>query len=647
MGRLRLRRVAAPSPPHEEPELFNFVRDVVEPLAAGPRRNALTFVGRDGVIEHWSYADVAGDAARWAALLRERGLQPDDSVLVLVGRSPAWPAVVLGALKAGFVAAPCPETIAARDLELWAAHCGARLTVADRAHVPALAAVGVEPDIVVEDVADELRHFSGTQPSHDTAAADLALLLFGSATDRELKAVMHTHAYTQAVRTHAERWLDARPEDRIWCTAAAGSAESIRDCLFGPWSVGAETVIHDGDFEPDERLELVGRLGVTVLCQTPGEYRLLAGAASVSDADLQHLRRAVVEGAVRDSHIVQESREALGVTVTESVGRAPKTLEEHMETIRIALDVAADGSPPKPVDEEDARRRQGLQGAAAAAKVREYERRRREQEIAAAAAAAARAAEDERLRQKQERAAAAMAEEDERRRHEQEAAAAAAAAARAAEDERLRQKQERAAAAKAKEDERRRREQEIAAAAAAAARAAEDERLRQKQERAAAAKAKEDERLRLEHERAEAARAQEEERLRQEQELAAAAAAKAAEDERRRQEQERAAVAAQAADAERRRKEQEKAAAARAKDDERERKQQEKAAAAEARRAAEAGRAAEREAARLAEQQRRAAEAARRRARGRRASTSILSATATGHRSPGSKRRARRSSSNG
>ena len=250
MGRLRLRRVAAPPPPNEAPERFNFVRDVVEPLAAGPNRNALAFVGRDGVIEHRSYAEIAGDAARWAALLRERGLQPDDSVLVLVGRSPAWPAVMLGALKAGLVAAPCPETVAAPDLELWAAHCGARLTVADRAHVPALAAVGVEPEIVVEDVADELRHLSGTQPSHDTASADLAILLFASATDRELTAVMHTHGYTQALRTHAEQWLDARPEDRIWCTAAAGSAESIRDCLFGPWSVGAATVIQDGDFEP-------------------------------------------------------------------------------------------------------------------------------------------------------------------------------------------------------------------------------------------------------------------------------------------------------------------------------------------------------------------------------------------------------------
>jgi DNA segregation ATPase FtsK/SpoIIIE-like protein len=590
MGRLRLKRVAAPPPGTSgAPDLFNFVRDVVEPLAAGPHRNALAFVGRDGVIEHRSFGEVGADAARWAALLRDRGLEPGDHVLVLVGRSPAWPAVMLGTLKAGLVAVPCPETLPAPDLELWAARCGARLTVADRAHVPTFAALGVVPEIVVEDVVDELRGLSTAEPAHDTVSSDLAIVLFESTTDRELKAVSYTHGYTRALRAYAEQWLEAREDDRVWCTAAAGSSESIRDALFGPWSVGAETVVHDGDFDPNHRLELIGRLGVTILCQTPEEFRVLAAAAWAGGAELGRLRRAVSEGPGLDSRIVRISREALGLTVSDGYGRKDHDLAAHTDTIRIALGTEAEETPPPgSVTAEEANRLRELEWAVAVARAREDERRREEQERIAAT----RATDEERLaeqeRAEQERAAPeAQARDDERRRAEAEQAAAAA---------------------RAREDERRREEQERTAAAT---QAAVDERRRKEQEKAAAAQAKEDERRRKEQEKAAAAEAKDGERRRKEQEQAAAAQAKA--DERQRHEQEKAAAAQAKAD-ERQRQEQEKAAAAQAKADERQRQEQEKAAAAEARRAADAQRAAEREAARRAEQQRRAADAARRKA---------------------------------
>ena len=58
----------------EVPDRFNFTRDVVEAIAAAdPRRNALTFVSADGVIDRLSFAEVAVAANRWSALLRERG----------------------------------------------------------------------------------------------------------------------------------------------------------------------------------------------------------------------------------------------------------------------------------------------------------------------------------------------------------------------------------------------------------------------------------------------------------------------------------------------------------------------------------------------------------------------------------------------
>ena len=52
------------------PEGFNFARDVVEPLAADPNRRALTHVAPDGVIQRFTFAEIAIEASRWAWLLR-------------------------------------------------------------------------------------------------------------------------------------------------------------------------------------------------------------------------------------------------------------------------------------------------------------------------------------------------------------------------------------------------------------------------------------------------------------------------------------------------------------------------------------------------------------------------------------------------
>ena len=44
------------------PQHFNFASDVVEPLAADPKRRALTYLGRDGVIEPKTFIELSDGA---------------------------------------------------------------------------------------------------------------------------------------------------------------------------------------------------------------------------------------------------------------------------------------------------------------------------------------------------------------------------------------------------------------------------------------------------------------------------------------------------------------------------------------------------------------------------------------------------------
>ncbi|MDH4178144.1 MAG: AMP-binding protein, partial [Thermoleophilia bacterium] len=313
------------------PEQFNFTRDVVEALAEDPNRRALTFVDRQGIITRQTFAQLALDATRWAHLLRGRGTEPGDRVVVVVGKVPDWLGIMLGALKAGLITVPCTDMLRARDLAFRVAHSGASLVVADRStqgEIDAMRGLLEGPvDIVyLDDARLLLRHQPTTAPTEDTRWFDYAFILYTSGTTRDPKGVTHTHGYTFATRMQAEHWLGARPGDLVWCTAGTGWAKSIWNVLLGPWSRGAEIVLHEGGFDPEERFGLIDRLGVTILCQSPTEYRLMAKLDALERHPLSRLRHAVSAGEPLNPEVIERFREAFGITIYDGYGQTENTL---------------------------------------------------------------------------------------------------------------------------------------------------------------------------------------------------------------------------------------------------------------------------------------------------------------------------------
>ena len=323
---------AGPFPPGwEVPARFNFTRDVVEELAAGDSlRKALTYVDREGIVDRRTFSEVAQDAARWAHLLRTR-LDRGDRVLVVLGKVPAWHGAMLGALKGGLVAVPCSDMLRARDLAFRVRHSGARLVVADRACETEVEEMRNQVDrtvavIYLDEALAELQRYVPRAPTEDTTAGETALILYTSGTTKEPKGVVHTHAYTWAQRAQAEYWLDAHDHDVVWCTAGTGWAKSIWNVLLGPWSHGAEVVLHEGAFDPEERLSLMERLGVTVLCQAPTEYRMLAKLDALATAHLPLLRHAVSAGEPLNAEVIERFQDSLGLTIHDGYGQTENSL---------------------------------------------------------------------------------------------------------------------------------------------------------------------------------------------------------------------------------------------------------------------------------------------------------------------------------
>jgi acyl-coenzyme A synthetase/AMP-(fatty) acid ligase len=301
------------------PARFNFSRDVVEPRS-GP---AITFVSADGERRELSFEAVNARAAQWTNRLAWAGVGPGDRVLVLVGKTPEWHPLMLGALRLGAVSIPCSEMLRHKDLGFRVEHSGARLVVADRPAEPEVAGLGATT--LFTDAAgldDEAR----TAPCADTAATDTAFILYTSGTTKDPKGVVHTHAYCFAKRMQAESWLGARPGDLVWCTAATGWAKSIWNVLLGPWSAGASIVLHDGPFDPTERFELLSELGVTVVCQAPTEYRLMAKQDGIERHDLSRVQHMVSAGEPLNPEVIKAFRDAFGQTIRDGYGQTENTL---------------------------------------------------------------------------------------------------------------------------------------------------------------------------------------------------------------------------------------------------------------------------------------------------------------------------------
>jgi acyl-coenzyme A synthetase/AMP-(fatty) acid ligase len=301
------------------PSRFNFARDIAESRTGA----AISFVSAGGGRRVLSFAEVNARAAQWTNRLARTGVRRGDRVLVLVGKTLEWHPIMLALLKLGAVSIPCSEMLRHKDLEFRVDHSGARLVVADRPAEAELADLDV--DVLFTDAAD-LDAEPGSAPTEDTAASDTAFILYTSGTTKDPKGVVHTHGYCFAKRMQAERWLAAQQGDTVWCTAATGWAKSIWNVLLGPWSAGASIVLQEGAFEPEERFRLLCELGVTVLCQAPTEYRLMAKLDAIDRFDLSGVRHMVSAGEPLNPEVIKTFRDAFGLVIHDGYGQTENTL---------------------------------------------------------------------------------------------------------------------------------------------------------------------------------------------------------------------------------------------------------------------------------------------------------------------------------
>jgi acyl-coenzyme A synthetase/AMP-(fatty) acid ligase len=292
---------------------MNFVRDVVD--AADPAKLALVAVSRDGDRREVTFGEVSDRAARLAGMLGARGVGRGDVVLTVVGNRPEWVYAMLACWRIGAVAQPCTEQLRPADLRARVATLEPRGVVADTRDADLVAAAGFDDPLLTDDPLFD----AAPAPAADLDPSDPALIVFTSGTAGAPKPIRHGQGYLIGQQIQAEHWYGARPGDLCWCTAASGWSLSARNAFVAAWLRGAVALLHDARFDPDERLELLHRERVTVLCMSPTEYRAIAKRSELRP--LPELRHAVAAGEPLNPEVVRLWQEEVGIAIHDGYGQ--------------------------------------------------------------------------------------------------------------------------------------------------------------------------------------------------------------------------------------------------------------------------------------------------------------------------------------
>ncbi|HEU4435170.1 MAG TPA: amino acid adenylation domain-containing protein, partial [Pyrinomonadaceae bacterium] len=260
-----------------------------------------------------SYAEVDARSETLAALLRQKGIDLEARVALLMERSVDAVVALLAVLKSGGAYVPLDPEYPHERLALMLKDSGARVVLTQRrvAEADWLAGRGVEA-VVVDEL--ELKHESEAI-AHDGSSSvspqNVAYVIYTSGSTGTPKGVMVSH---EAIRNRL-LWMQQRfplnHDDKVLLKTSLSFDASIWE-LFSPLLAGARVVLAEpgGQRDPDYLVREVQRRGITVLQMVPSMWRELA-AEGVGLEQCKSLRRVYSGGEALGRELAERLRAAV------------------------------------------------------------------------------------------------------------------------------------------------------------------------------------------------------------------------------------------------------------------------------------------------------------------------------------------------
>src|SRR5690348_7263065 len=321
---------AAPAPRVTIPRDFNAAVDLLDRNLAAGRGNKLAFVDDRASL---TYAQLAERVDRAASALRRLGLQPEQRAMLCLLDTVDFPAVFLGAIKAGIVPVPVNTLLTPADYEFMLRDSRARaLIVADALYdklAPALVNQPALEHVVIAGTAPAgrlsfaalLAEAPVKAPAAATTCDDICFWLYSSGSPGVPKRAMHLHSHlTLTAELYAKPVLGIRETDTVYSAAKLFFDYGLGNALTFPMAVGATSILLAERPTPASVIRVLREKKPTIFYGVPTLYAALLSSGDLPQRGELALRRCVSAGEALPEDIGKRWTERLGVEILDGIG---------------------------------------------------------------------------------------------------------------------------------------------------------------------------------------------------------------------------------------------------------------------------------------------------------------------------------------
>jgi long-chain acyl-CoA synthetase len=271
-----------------------------------------------------SYGALEEATARFAGLLREKGLQRGDRVGVMLPNVPYFAIVYYGILRAGGVVVPMNVLLKAREVGFYLKDPGAKLLFAWHGFAEAAEQgaedAGAELVQVVPGEFEKL--LGGVEPVREIAdvdGSDTAVILYTSGTTGTPKGAELSHDNLRRNRDVALNLFSLGSDEVIFGGLPLFHSFG-QTCALNAGIAAGATITLLPRFDPGKALEIIGRDKVTVFEGVPTMYGALLNHPDRDKADLSTLRICASGGASLPVELLHGFEEAFDAKILEGYG---------------------------------------------------------------------------------------------------------------------------------------------------------------------------------------------------------------------------------------------------------------------------------------------------------------------------------------
>jgi benzoate-CoA ligase family protein len=315
------------------PERYNASAILFDNLMFKRQRCAVT-----GPAGQRSYAELAADAACVGAGLVSLGLQRGDRVLLFLDDTPAYPAALFGAIRAGFVPLLINTLTPPDLLQFYLSDSGARVAICDaefieRFTADALRQTRLEILVVTNGnavataplrslaVAEWFARPAGSYVPADTRHDDMAFWMYSSGSTGRPKGIVHLqHDMLYTHLAYSRHLLQLQEDDICFSVPKIFFAYGFGNSITFPFAAGATSVLLPGQPKPEAVFDAMTRYRPTVFFGLPTLYTALCKAAQAKTADLSSLRLCVSAAEVLAGEVFNAWKTLSGLEIMEGLG---------------------------------------------------------------------------------------------------------------------------------------------------------------------------------------------------------------------------------------------------------------------------------------------------------------------------------------